>query len=133
MAYQGYLIKIGNTVIPERFMKTDSFDASYPALDLDAFRDANSDLHRNVVGRKLKVEFSTPYMYDFQLKELFNDYINPNILTQLEQDCNITCYYKKADDYITQHCYLVDPNFKISQNSQLGFIYSPTRICFIGY
>ena len=130
--YQGYLIKIGNTVIPERFMKVDSFDASYPALDLDAFRDANSDLHRNVIGIKLKVEFSTPYMYEFQLQELMA-IINANILTELEQDCMITCYYKKTGEYITQRCYLVDPNFKISQNSRLGFIYSPTRICFIAY
>lgn len=132
MAYQGYLIKIGNTPIPEKFIRIDSYNASYPALDLDAFRDANSDLHRNVVGRKLKVEFETPYIYASELKELMT-LITGNFLTQLEQDVNITFYYKLKDDYITQRAYLVDPNFKISQNSPLGFIYSPTRICFIGY
>ena len=132
MAYQGYLLKIGNTVVPEKFIKIESYDASYPALDLDAFRDANSDLHRNVVGRKLKVEFNTPYMYQSDLTELMT-LITSNFLTSLEQDLNITCYYKLTDSYITQRCYLVDPNFKISQNSPLGYIYSPTRICFIGY
>lgn len=130
--YQGYDIKIGNTILPEKFIKIDSYDASYPALDLDAFRDANSTLHRNVIGRKLKVEFQTPYMYQSDLTELMT-LITSNFLTALEQDLMITCYYKLTDSYITQRCYLVDPNFKIAQNSRWGKIYSPTRICFIAY
>ena len=130
--YQGFLLKVGNTEIPRRFMKIDSFDVSYPALDLDAQRTADSMLHRNVIGRKLKVEFTTPYLYSNELDELMS-IINANILTELEQDLNVTCYYKKTNDYITQRCYLVDPDFKIAQNSKLGDIYSPMRICFIAY
>lgn len=130
--YQGFLLKVGNTEIPRRFMKIDSFDVSYPALDLDAQRTADSNLHRNVIGRKLKVEFTTPYLYSNEMDELWS-IINANILTELEQDANITCYYKKINDYVTQRCYLVDPEFKVAQNSVLGDIYSPMRICFIAY
>ena len=130
--YQGYQIKIGNTVIPDKYIKFDSYDASYPALDLDAFRDANSDLHRNVIGRKLKVEFTTPYLYQSDMIAL-TSLIRSNFLSELEQDANITFYYPLKDDYITQRAYLVDMNFKIAQNSPNGYIYSPTRICFIAY
>lgn len=130
--YQGYLVKIGNTVVTNKFIKIDSYDASYPALDLDALRDANGTLHRNVVARKLKVEWETPIMYQNDLTELMT-LITNNFISTLENDVNITFYYKLTDSYITQRAYLVDPHFKIAQNSPFGFVYSPTRIAFIGY
>lgn len=133
MAYDGYLLKINNIEIPPKFIKYDSYQNTYETLDLDSYRDANGVLHRNALAHRCgKVEFETPYLYKNQMEDLMY-LIRSNFISQQEQDANITAYISEIDNYVTQRMYLVNTTFKIAQNSPNGFIYSPTRICFIAY
>ena len=136
--YNGYLIKIGSTPtpnveIPFKFMKYDSFQTTYETLDLDSYRDANGVLHRNALAHRCaKVEFETPIMYKHQMDELMA-LIRSNYENAQEQSLYVKVYLQEIDDYVTQKCYLVNTTFKFEQNSPVGFIYQPTRICFIAY
>ena len=133
MAFNGNLISVGSYTIPNNFIKYDSWSSTYETVDYDSYRDANGDLHRNALeGRKLKVEFSTPYMYKSDFDTLMSN-IRSNFLSSVEQSANVTAYVDELGDYVTQKCYLVNVNAKIAQNSPVGIIYQPTRICFIGY
>ena len=136
MAFNNHLIKVGDYTIPDKFIKYDSWSCTYETLDFDSYRDANGDMHRNALGnRKLKVEFNTPYLYKHDFDELMAG-IRSQFVTEVqqrEQSANVTAYTDELGDYVTQKCYLVNVNPKIAQNSPIGHIYQPTRICFIAY
>ena len=133
MAFIGNLILVGDYTIPNQYIKYDSWSSTYETLDFDSYRDANGELHRNALSnRKLKVEFSTPYMRKADFDALMAG-IRGQFLSSVEQSANVTAYVDELGDYVTQKCYLVNINAKIAQNSPTGIIYQPTRICFIGY
>lgn len=133
MAFQNYHLAVGGVTIPEKYIKYDSLQTTYETVDLDSYRDANGNLHRNALsGRKLKVEFETPYLFHSDMVALMT-LISDNYISATEQSVSLTAYVDEIDDYVTQTCYLVNTTFKKAQNSPLGYIYQPTRIVFIGY
>ena len=79
MAYSGWLLKIGNYIVPMSFMKAESYSPYVNMQDLDDYTDANGYLHRNAVELKaLKVEFETRAMLT---NKTFNEVLN-NIRSQ---------------------------------------------------
>lgn len=133
MAYSNFLIEVGTYVIPNKFIKADSWQSTYETVDFDTYRDANAYLHRNALAnRKIKVEFETPYMYKKDFDTLMLN-IRNQYISSVEQSANITAYVDEIGDYVTQKCYLVNVNPKVAQNSPLGIIYQPIRIAWIGY
>lgn len=133
MAFANYLIQVGNYQIPNNYIKYDSWQSTYETQDFDSYRDENGNLHRNALaGRKMKVEFNTPYMYKSDFDTLMSG-ISGQFLSSVEQSANVTAYIDELGDYVTQKCYLVNVNPKIAQNSPFGMIYQPCRICFIAY
>lgn len=133
MAYSNFLIEVGTYVIPDKFIKYDSWQSTYETVDFDSYRDADAYLHRNALpSRKIKVEFETPYLYKKDFDELMSN-IRAQFVSSVEQSALITAYMDEIGDYVTQKCYLVNINAKVEQNSPLGAIYKPTRIAWIGY
>lgn len=133
MAYSNFLIEVGTYVIPDKFIKYDSWQSTYETVDFDSYRDADAYLHRNALpSRKIKVEFETPYLYKKDFDELMTN-IRSQFVSSVEQSALITAYIDEIGDYVTQKCYLVNINAKVEQNSPLGAIYKPTRIAWIGY
>jgi len=133
MAFSNYLVKIGNYTIPNKYIKYDSWSSIYETLDWDSYRDMTGKLHRNALsGRKIKVEFTTPYMYKSDWDALMTG-IRGQFTDSTEQKGSVTAYIDELGDYVTQDAYLVNVNPKVAQNSPFGIIYQPTRICFIGY
>lgn len=133
MAYSNFLIEVGTYVIPDKFIKYDSWQSTYETVDFDSYRDADAYLHRNALpSRKIKVEFETPYLYKKDFDELMSN-IRAQFVSSVEQSALITAYIDEIGDYVTQKCYLVNINAKVEQNSPLGAIYKPTRIAWIGY
>lgn len=132
MAFQGYYIKLGNDTLSYEFMKHDSYQGTLNTLDVDSYRNANGDLVKNTVTQKLKVEFETPYLYMPKKTELMS-FIRSHYINALDRSLYITAYVDELDDYRTCKVYLVDPPFKIQQNSKSGIIYQPTRIAFVEF
>ena len=133
MAFNGNLIMVGSYIIPNKYIKYDTWKSTYETLDFDSYRDMNGDLHRNALAnRKLKVEFTTPYMYKNEFDSLLS-HIRSQYISSVEQSLNVAAYMDEIADYVTQKCYLVNVNPEVAQNSPLGIIYKPCRICFIAY
>ena len=133
MAYNGYLIKVGNYKIPaNRFIKAESYSAYVNMQDYEPWTDANGYLHRTVVDLKaLKAEFETPILTNTEFNELYSN-IKANLSKPNERGCNIEVYIPEYDDYITQYGYLADFTPQIYRIEENTIWYNPIRFAFIG-
>lgn len=134
MAYSGWLLKIGNYIIPaDKFIKADSYSPYVNMQDLDDYTDANGYLHRNAVELKaLKVEFETPAMLtNVEFSELMKN-IRDNFTVENKRECVITAYIPEYDDYVTQTGYMADFQPQIYGTYGGMIHYNPVRLAFIG-
>lgn len=134
MAYNGYLIKVGDYIIPSnKFIRADSYSAYVNMQDIDPYTDANGYLHRNAVELKaLKVEFETPAMLTNTMLSEFLSNIRANYISEKERKVLITAYIPEYDDYITQTGYLADFTPQIYGNYGGVIHYNPIRLAFVG-
>lgn len=131
MAFQGYLIKVGNYTIPLQFIKLESY-TSMPdqRQDLDSYRDADGYLHRNVLPHTAtKIEFETPYMRRNDMQALIQG-IRSNFTSNLARSCTVTYYDDETDDYKTGTFYMPGTIEFQWYNKE---IYAPCRFAFIEY
>lgn len=135
MAYQGYLIKVGDYVISgKKYIRADSYSATLIVQDLDSYRDANGVLHRNALTHKVnKIEFETPAMLtDKQMEELLSN-IRRNYTNASEKRASVTVYVPELNDYMTQDMYIPDLQFSMYGVFNNVIRYNPLRIAFIAY
>lgn len=132
--YSGWLIKIGDYTIPtDRFVRADSYKASAYMQDVDPWTDANGYVHRNAIQLKaLKVEFETPAMLtDEDLAEFMHN-IDQNIIDKVGNECYITAFVPRYNQYFTQRGYLADIDPQIYGNYDKKLHYNPIRFAFVG-
>lgn len=135
MAYQGYLIKVGDYIISGKdFIRADSYNATLIVQDLDSYRDMEGVLHRTALNHRVnKIEFETRAMLtDTQMEELLsnirNNYINAN-----ERKVSATVYVPELNEYMTQDMYLADLQFSMYGVFNNVIRYNPVRFAFIAY
>lgn len=132
--YSGWLIKIGDYTIPtNRFVRADSYKASAYMQDVDPWTDANGYVHRSAVKLKaLKVEFETPAMLtDEEFAEFLHN-IDQNIIDKDGNECYITAFVPRYNQYFTQRGYLADIDPQIYGNYEGKLHYNPIRFAFVG-
>lgn len=134
MAYSGWLLKIGDYIIPaNKYIKAESYQVYVNMQDLDAYTDANGYLHREAVDLKaLKAEFETPALLtNKDFSELMRN-IRANFTNARARQCMITAYIPEYDDYITQIGYMAD--FQPKMYGTYGGIihYDSIRLAFVG-
>ena len=131
MAFQGYLIKVGNYTIPLTFMKLESYkSAPNQRQDLDSYRDANGYLHRNVLSHTAtKLEFETPYLSMRDMRSLIQN-IRANYTDDLARTVELTYYDEETDTYKTGTFYMPGT---VEYNWFNKEIYAPSRFAFIEY
>lgn len=133
MAYQGFLLKIGDYTIPHKYIKADSYSPYVNMQDVEAYTDANGYLHRNAVELKVaKVEFETPAMLTNVTFTELMDNIRANYLDVKSRKILITAYIPEYDDYVTQTGYLADFQPKIYGVFDGVIKYNPIRLAVIG-
>jgi len=134
MAYNGYLLKAGNTEIPLSYIRYDTYTIQpRQRQDLDPYRDVNGVLHRNVVENMPSViEFNTPTMDSDKLQDFF-DIIRDNYDDSKERKIHLTYYDMETDSYRSGDFYMAQPNFKIRQIIDGKILYDEMTINFIGY
>lgn len=133
MAYSGWLLKIGNYIVPMSFMKAETYSPYVNMQDLDDYYDANGYLHRNSVELKaLKVEFETPAMLTDKAFSAVMNKIRQQFTNQTGRACYITAYIPEYDDYVTQYGYMADfqPAIYGTYGGQIH--YNSVRLAFIG-
>lgn len=135
MAFEGYLLKVGDYEIPaDKYIKSQSYSVTRNIQDLDSYRDADGVLHRTALYHiPLKVEFETPSMLtNKDVAELFGNLQN-NFSVDSERKASVTVYVPELDKYVTQDMYMPDPKFQMYGIFDEVIKYNPIRIAFIGY
>lgn len=135
MAYGGFLVKVGEYIIPQKFIKADSYKAYVNMQDIDDYTDANGYLHRNAVELKaLKVEFDVRAMLtgsENGLEELMSN-IRNSYTNSRGRECIITAFIPEYNDYVTQKGYLADFQPQIYGTYGGELHYSSFHMSFIG-
>ena len=135
MAYQGYLIKIGDYIISgKKFIRADSFNTTLIVQDLDSYRDMEGVLHRTALNHRVnKIEFETRAMLtETQMEELLSG-IRSQYINQNERKVSATIFVPELNDYMTQDMYLADLQFSIYGVLNGIIYYNPVRFAFIAY
>lgn len=132
MAYNNFLIKIGDYTIPQKYIKAESYQAYVNMQDVDDYTDANGYLHREAVDLKaLKVEFETREMLTTEFTTLIEK-IRKNFTIPKARQCLITAYIPEYDNYVTQTGYMADFQ-PVIYGTYGGVIrYKSTRFAFVG-
>lgn len=133
MAYEGYLLKIGDYKVPSDYIRPESYSPYINMQDIDPWTDADGYLHRNAIELKaLKVEFETPAMLTNTTLETFLSNIRENYISAKERTFNVTAYIPETDSYVTQKAYLADFTPVIYGIFNGVIIYNPIRFAIIG-
>lgn len=133
MAYNGYLLKIGNYRVPDKYVKADTYKAYVNMQDIDDWTDANGYLHRNAIDLKaIKIEFETPPMMTNVTFEAFMSNIRANYTNTVGRECMINAYIPESDSYVTQKCYMVDIQPQIYGTYNGVITYDSIRFSFVG-
>lgn len=133
MAYQGYLLKLGNYTFPHEFINKSNYKAYINMQDVDAWTDADGYLHRNAVELKaLKVELETKGMItNTQFANIMSE-IRVNFTVPSAKQLVITAYIPEIDDYVTQTGYMADIQPQIYGIFDGIIKYEPIRFAFVG-
>lgn len=134
MAYQGYLLKFGEYIIPaNKYIKANSYSPYVNMQDVDPYTDSEGYVHRNPIELKtLKVEIETPAMLtNISFSELMRN-IQENYINAKGREGYITAYIPEYDDYVTQYGYLADFTPSIYSNHGGIIYYNSIRFAFIG-
>lgn len=134
MAYQGYLLKIGNYEIPHSVIRSETYQAYRNGQDLDSFRNADGKLNRTALEHfVIKVEFETvPLLTDKQFGD-FMAGISSNYTNVTEKKAMATAFIPELNDYMTQEVYVPDIKPTIYYAGKDKVQYNQIRLAFIGY
>lgn len=134
MAYNGYLLKIGDYIVPaKKYIKADSYKPYVNMQDIDDWTDADGYLHRNAVELKaLKIEFETPAMLtNITFEDLMSN-IRRNYTNATARECMVEAYVPEYNDYVTQRCYMVDIQPQVYGTYDGKVRYDSVRFAFVG-
>lgn len=134
MAYDGYLIKVGDFTIENSMIKAETYKAYRAVQDLDSYSDALGVLHRTALEHvPCKCEFETiPMMTNAEFASFMSS-IRSQYTNELERKASCTVYIPETDEYITQDMYMAQPEPEIYGTYGGVIHYQSVRLSFIGY
>ena len=134
VAYEGYLLQIGNYKIPHSYISANSYKAYLNSQDLDSYRDGDGVLHRNALSHTPnKIELNTKNMLsNTEFAKLMSN-IRNNYTNNLERKASVKAYIPELDSYVTQDMYLADLQPEIYSATSKKIQYKEIRLAFIGY
>lgn len=136
MAFERYLIKLGNYTFPMRYIAEETYNATpKQRLELDAYRDNTGELHREVAeNRPSTIEFATVSgLTNKEVAEIFKG-IHENYMNEAERKLKVTHYIPELDGYSEpEYMYIPNMQFPIDSIDDDTVIYNPITFTFIGY
>ena len=128
MAFEGYLIKVGSTKIPMKFISAKSYKTiPNRQQDMDSYRDADGILRRNILPHKVTtIEFSTPYIR-------LADKIALQAIIPSRTKQTITYWNDETNTYTTEDFYIPDVEYSIYRVDGNDILYMPITYKFIEY
>lgn len=114
MAFNGYLLKIGEDVFPLRFVFKESYRITpNRRQDLGSNRNANGVLVRNVLEHKpTTISFQTRPMDDSMLEQMMS-FIRERYVDENEKKVLLEFYCPDTNSYKTGEFYIPDMEFPI--------------------
>lgn len=134
MAYQGYLIKVGDYEIPLSMMRAETYKVSKKILDVDSYRDAYGELHREALDHySAVITFNIPTLKTNKQISDFLGNIQRNYTIPKERKAVVEFYMPETDTYETLNMYMPDIEFTMYMATKTEIKYTETPIEFIGY
>lgn len=144
MAYSGFLLKIGDYVVPHKYIKAESYTPYVNMQDLDPWTDNAGYAHREAVDLKAaKIEFETrALMTEAEFLDFMGN-IQRNYTVPKARQFIFTAYIPEYGEYVTQTGYLADftPTIYgifqerlLNSSGAIGPVikYNPIRMAIIG-
>lgn len=133
MAYQGYLIKVGNTVFPMKYIRSETYKCTpNQRIDQDSDSDATGVLHRNVLPHtRTKIEFETPQM--LRGADVLAITAILGLENNIRRDVTIEYFHDETQKYKTGKFYVPKVDYQIMRNKGDDLVYMPIRYAFIEY
>lgn len=136
MAYEGYLVKIGDFKFPMKYIAEESYEVTpKQRQELDAYRDSAGTLHREVApNRPSVVTFETiSGLSNKEVQELFSK-IHERYMNEAERKVPVTYYLPETDSYSDQEeMYIPNMKFPIDCAEGNKVVYNSIAFSFIGY
>lgn len=134
MAYNGYLVKIGNYTFPNKYIVMKTYKASYKVQDLDPFRDGNGVLHRNALQHVPPTcEFQVKYGLTNEEYDVIMNNIRSNYTIAQERKASVSVFMPELGGYVTADMYMPDPEITIVREDGNKLMYDTITFKFIGY
>ena len=115
MAFEGYLLKFGDTILPNKYLYYDSYSATpNQRAELDAYRDDfTQELFRATSeGVKTKIEATIKPMW-LEDKLEYMDIIKNGLVDKLQRKYEITYWNDEDASYSTGYFYIPDTQFSV--------------------
>ncbi len=130
--YQGYLLKFGNTIMPNPYFSEYSSTPNQ-RMESDAQRDQFGDLHRTTLAHnKTLIKFST-HILNLEEKISFQNIINNAITNSLQRRVSVTYWNDETNSYSTGSFYIPDIEFQIMDADSSTVMYNPITVELIEY
>lgn len=136
MSFNGYLIKLGNTNLPYKFISAESYKC-HPdqRMETSAKRVSTGVLHRATCEHTAtKIEWETPAMWDADMRAL-TALFDANWSDAHARKITVTYYDTWTNEHKTGTFYMPDPEMNIQrvdvENHRI--LYAPMRVALIEY
>lgn len=134
MAFQGWLVKFGGTVLPNGYLEKYK-ETPNQRIELSAYRDQAVLLHRETAQNfKSKIVIPVRKLYLGE-KIVLKAIIDAGIVNKTERKVSVTYWNSEDMDYKSGTFYMPDIEYTISHIDQnrLNIVYEPFEIQLIEY
>lgn len=128
MAFLGYLLKVGSTQIPIKYISAKSYKSTpNRQIDKDSYRDGDGILRRSILPHTATtIEFVTPYLH-------LADKIALQAIIPSRTKQTIEYWNDETNAYTTGDFYIPDIEYPIYRIDGNDILYSPITYQFIQY
>lgn len=134
MAFQGWLIKFGDTVLPNKYLERYK-ETPNQRLELAAYRDTDALLHRETSPNfKSKIILSIRDLFLGE-KIVFKAIVDAGIILDTERKVSVAYWNSEEMEYKTGIFYMPDIEYEVKHVSEtkLNMLYSAFQIELIEY
>ena len=137
MAFEGYLLKFGNEILPNKYLYYDSYSATpNQRTEIEAYRDDyTQELFRTTSeGVKTKIEATIKPMW-LEDKMEYMDIIKNGLVDKLQRKYEVTYWNDEDASYSTGYFYIPDTQFSIHRidTEKNSMLYNAFKLTLIEY
>ncbi|MBQ1659043.1 MAG: hypothetical protein II059_04285 [Clostridia bacterium] len=133
--FQGYLLKFGSEVFPNKYLDFDN-QASTPnqRAEAEAYVDANNELHRITLPKyRTKIEYNTIDNLSLADKIAIQNVLSKGLIDSVQRKYLVTYWNDETNSYETSNFYIPDTTFQIKKITSDNIIYRSFKLTLIEY